>query len=1112
MASVKTNRGPMGTRVSMPGRWALFVLAAGLVAAPVRGQTHVVTVHSTASAATDSTGATSLSIPFTMPTNGTGPGTYVCKHPALVVGVSTLRNGGNAAQVTSVVWDPDPPGAPTYALEFQTTQVSVSADSGRKRTEMFLRTTLVPDTLVPIPDGAGNIVITSPVTQEMAAGVVLACAVDQGDPTTGASSGRSGATESTGTTITLTTIINGLTVDILAVEGNVAVSAASPSRTNQWNVTSGSSGTDVRGYGSTYAPTGSSTTLNYTLDTADHWVVSAVGLRPAGLTSEEVSEFAAAPAGGGVELSWRAGWDASTLGYRIWREWGGERTLVTPEVIAGSFLLHGRERLEAGHSFAWRDDGGRPGDLYLLERLGLDGRTEVVASARSSGREVRRTLRPSSPTLGAVAAAVAPPARVRPYIPGSTPAGSGPESEATQFWLAGQPAVKIGVRETGWYRIPALDLVAAGMPLEVTALPRLRLFADGQEVAMRVTPGRSGQRLDADSAIEFWGEGLNSPHADARVYWLVLDGRLGRRIAEPGASAMGGGELGVFSSRVEVRERLVYVPAVRNGEDENFFGRLLAVGKDVTFPLSTPHLAPVPSSRATLELALQGLSEGEHRIAVQLNGTPLGTVSGSGSSPFKASFIVSPEALRSTGANELVLTNQSGEKIVSIVDTVALTYPRLTRAVGNELYIPGVSWPAGGLLLGGFEQAGARVFDVTDPRNPVELAVRPVSDGSTHGVAVQPRGGLRTHTALYAAAPEQLRRPAFLRLNRPSQLHAAGNAADVIVVAGEGLQGALAPLVEAHRRQGLATMVVEVEDVFDEFSGGSVNPWALRRFFQRAATSWQGKPSYVLLAGDGSYDPRDYLGRGGNLVPVALVDTEVFETASDDWFVDFDGDGVGELAIGRLPASSKDELAVMVDKILRYEAAQRQPLRALLVADEPLLEAFSQVNEELVEQLPTGTLAEYIDVEREGVLPARARLLDELARGWDLVHYSGHGTVDRWRQGVFTVADASALPAGRPPWVLTMANCLSGIFQEPLLAGLGEQLLRAPGGAALVWASTGSTSAPPQKRLLAAFLAGAYGAPAARVGDAVRAAKAGVTERDVRLTWVLLGDPTMRLR
>ena len=39
-----------------------------------------------------------------------------------------------------------------------------------------------------------------------------------------------------------------------------------------------------------------------------------------------------------------------------------------------------------------------------------------------------------------------------------------------------------------------------------------------------------------------------------------------------------------------------------------------------------------------------------------------------------------------------------------------------------------------------------------------------------------------------------------------------------------------------------------------------------------------------------------------DLVPAKSIDTAVAETASDDWFADFDGDGVSEMAVGRLPA------------------------------------------------------------------------------------------------------------------------------------------------------------------------------------------------------------------
>lgn len=39
-----------------------------------------------------------------------------------------------------------------------------------------------------------------------------------------------------------------------------------------------------------------------------------------------------------------------------------------------------------------------------------------------------------------------------------------------------------------------------------------------------------------------------------------------------------------------------------------------------------------------------------------------------------------------------------------------------------------------------------------------------------------------------------------------------------------------------------------------------------------------------------------------------------------------------------------------------------------------------------------------------------------------------------------------------------------------------------------------------------------FSAPQVRIGDAVRAAKLATTDIDVRQTWILFGDPTMRLR
>jgi len=55
-----------------------------------------------------------------------------------------------------------------------------------------------------------------------------------------------------------------------------------------------------------------------------------------------------------------------------------------------------------------------------------------------------------------------------------------------------------------------------------------------------------------------------------------------------------------------------------------------------------------------------------------------------------------------------------------------------------------------------------------------------------------------------------------------------------------------------------------------------------------------------------------------------LIDTQFGETASDDWFADFNDDGLAEMMIGRLPARTAHETAAM---------AGNPSLDVLLVAD-----------------------------------------------------------------------------------------------------------------------------------------------------------------------------------
>ena len=178
-----------------------------------------------------------------------------------------------------------------------------------------------------------------------------------------------------------------------------------------------------------------------------------------------------------------------------------------------------------------------------------------------------------------------------------------------------------------------------------------------------------------------------------------------------------------------------------------------------------------------------------------------------------------------------------------------------------------------------------------------------------------------------------MRTPAALEANHPTGWHGRQNGADLVIISPEIFRESLAPLKALRESQGISVALVDIEDIYDEFSYGMKTPQAVKDFLHRARSAWQRPPRFVLLVGDASFDPRDYQGYGSfDFVPTKLVETAYLETASDDWLVDFDDDGLPDLAIGRLPVRTVEEARIVVSKIVGYES-QSILAEALLVAD-----------------------------------------------------------------------------------------------------------------------------------------------------------------------------------
>ncbi|OYW01261.1 MAG: hypothetical protein B7X11_04140, partial [Acidobacteria bacterium 37-65-4] len=355
---------------------------------------------------------------------------------------------------------------------------------------------------------------------------------------------------------------------------------------------------------------------------------------------------------------------------------------------------------------------------------------------------------------------------------------------------------------------------------------------------------------------------------------------------------------------------------------------------------------------------------------------------------------------------------------------------------------------------------------------------------------------------------------AAITVNEPSSWHLGANAADEVMIAANEFIPSLGPLQSLRQSQGLKVAIVNVEDIYDEFNFGNKSPQAIRDFLARATKAWATPPRFVLLVGEGTYDPRDYLGLGQDYVPTKLVDSATLETASDNWFADLNGTGVPTMAVGRLPVISAAEANSVVAKIVGYETSGATFQNALFVADAAIETNFAAQNKAILALVPPSIKVAQANVDDLGETQARTAILDAINAGTDLVEYSGHGTIDYWRGNLLTSADAPTLTNATRLSVFAIMNCLNGVFQEPLLEGLGEALLKAPnGGAVAVWASSGTTLPSAQQGLVTSFISTVTSPGNTRtLGEAAMAATAATSDLDVRRTWIFLGDPATRLR
>ena len=694
--------------------------------------------------------------------------------------------------------------------------------------------------------------------------------------------------------------------------------------------------------------------------------------------------------------------------------------------------------------------------------------------------------------------------------------------------IATRPAWTIDVSAEGIQEIDANTLRSLGLDLDQVALTQLRLYRAGRTLPLEPVIGGASV-----TALRFYAPPPGDRWSASDRYWLTVEpgaslNLMASRTAQPQAGDVPAGITVSGSGPDETPT--IYESTLAGFDGDYFFRRQLdaSAGAPVSTTLTiTPTLpfATSGSMQVTFELATLVRHSGTHRLRVAAGNGWSTSLEWSGHGSHRADITLpSP-----TTVLTLTLDPISGIDRIYL-DRLLYQAPAQINLTSAGAIFSGqagrFAYPLTGMA------PGSAVYDISDPYQPVRLHF----SGTTFADdAPAPRrylvtGSATLHTPLVA-------RHNPVDVTTPRQARA-------IYIAPRALIGELEPLLARRQAQGWSPLAIAVEDVYAGWSGGEPDPRAIRDFLRYAAATWSPAPEAVILVGDGSSDPRDYLRRGWpTLIPpyLAEVDPWLGETACEVCFAQLDGDDPtaetlfqADLWIGRLPVKTAEELRRLVAKMLAYEQSRGAWQRhAVYLADNPDSSGdFAAMLDDAIGLQPsqTSTTRVYYNPDGgEGRIAdanlARQQAFAAFNQGAGLLVYAGHGLQFQWAFTAFGVDEpfllnvdtATDLRNGSALPVVLSMTCLTGAFQHPSFRGttIDEALVLNPdGGAIAAWSSSGFGVAYGHRQLLLGFVEALWSWHATSpppLGHLVAAgyaelAASGDAPASLR-TFLLLGDP-----
>ncbi len=730
---------------------------------------------------------------------------------------------------------------------------------------------------------------------------------------------------------------------------------------------------------------------------------------------------------------------------------------------------------------------------------------------------------------------------------------------------------KIVINKTHLYKITANDLKTAGADPTQLDLQTVKLENQGRPIGLTIFDKNQDHRFDTDDSIVFYGRKLtNNRFTNDNVYWLIFGGvgstAVDTRDAQPKTPET---PIPFAFKKTQHFEEDRYHDFLSGSDiksefaDHYFWTGLTGGHKDKNqkhIQISVPDAIPrtLIKRRAELRIKLQGATHkgrAHHKAQLRLNNKPLPPVAEwkRQAAPIFIRELDQHAFIVHDSVNILTIIAQDQNETPPsefdfYLDWFELDYWHTFKATNGALQFNTNTEP---------RSAGTVQYRVTNLNSP-QIDLYQIHDGQIVARLINAQIEQTTNTntritfetqvtqptSYFVIQHRNYRRVPHLTKPPPSTLRNPANQADYIVITHKDFINNIQPLVEFRKSQGLSVTVVDVHDIYNQFSHGIFNPFAIQKFLRYAFTSWQkNAPTYVLLVGDAHYDYKQttidyYLREYGttyDLYPNTVPTLHGWapnsgETAMDSRFVAVSGDDpLPDMFIGRLSVQTTHELDTMVKKIINYEQNHHPgPWQAVImqVADDDS----DNVGDTIFEKKRDYLINEIIPVAydtrkvylKQIASPGRTKqtILNTINQGAVIVEYAGHGGSETWAdENILHISDLQSLRNKHLPFIIT-TTCLNGQFDKPLPIGrrsLSEQFMMGTSGAIGTLSATRLTLASSNAEFDEDLFKSMFTVKPQTLGAIVGNAKINFMRRAPQL-WIpdaeqytLFGDPATRL-